>query len=110
VRGEPYLIGFTGACDLIFAGDVAAAFEAAVLRPPDGAHAFNPLGQVATVDEVIATIRSHEPRAVLSAEGPPLPTRGPLPADDLARVLPGLPRTGREDGLLRTLAHYRRVS
>ena len=110
VRGEPYRIGFTGACDLIFVGDVAAAFEAAVLRPPHGAHAFNPLGQVATVDEVIATIRSHEPRAALSAEGPPLPTRGPLPADDLARVLPGLPRTGLEDGLQRTLAHYRRVS
>jgi nucleoside-diphosphate-sugar epimerase len=107
VRGEPYVIGFTGACDFIFADDVAAAFEAAVLETPDGAHAFNPLGQVADVEEVIATIRRLEPGAVLSAEGPSLPTQGPLPADDLGRVLPGLPRTGLEDGLRRTLEHYR---
>ena len=109
VRGQPYVIGFTGSCDFVFVDDVAAAFEAAVLRPPESAHAFNPFGQVATVDELIAAIRRHEPGAALSAEGGPLPVQGPLPADDLDRVFPDLPHTGLDDGLERTIEHYRRT-
>jgi len=108
-RREPYVIEFTGGVGPDLRGDVAAAFEAAVIRVPDGAYAFNLLGEVATVDEVMARIRHHEPGALVSAEGPPLPTHARIAPDDLARVFPGLPRTSLDDGLRRTIEHYRRA-
>ena len=108
-RGEPYVIPFTGTTDFVYVDDVAAAFEAAALAPLDGARVFNVLGEVATVDALIAEIRRHVPDAQLSADGPILPITPYIAADDLPEVLPGVPRTSLAAGVGATIAHYRQA-
>ncbi len=110
VAGRPYVIGYSGLSDMIFVDDVAAAFEAAVIRPFEGAHAFSMLGQVADVPEVVAQIRSHIPDADISWEGPPIPMHPFLKPGPMEEVLGPLPRTDLASGIARTIAHYRAVA
>ena len=108
-RGEPYVIPFTGSTDFLYVDDIAAAFEAAVQAPMTGARVFNVLGEVATVDGLIAEIRRHAPDAQLSAKGPVLPITAHLARDDLATALPGLPHTSLAAGVKATIDHYRKA-
>ena len=107
-RGEPYTIPYTGPADLIYVGDVVAAFEAAALGPRhDGAHVFNLPGTMATADDVIAEIRRQVPQARIDASGPTLPHAAKISRDpDLDRFLPNLPRTSLAEGLRATIAYY----
>jgi UDP-glucose 4-epimerase len=105
--GVPYTIPYTGMTDLIFVEDVAAALVAAVLRPVSGAHVFNLRGEVADVDQVIASIRTLCPGAALNAAGPPVPVAPHLARHDLSPVLGALPSTTLAEGLARTVAFYR---
>jgi UDP-glucose 4-epimerase len=107
VEGKPYTIGFTGRTDMIFVDDVAAAFEAALLRSYAGAHVFNLRGEIATIDQIIEMIRRLVPGAALSAAGDPLPVAAEIEAHDTETVLGRLPRTALADGLARTVAFYR---
>ena len=107
VAGKPYTIGFTGRTDMIFVDDVAAAFEAALLRSYSGAHVFNLRGEIATIDQIIAMIRDLVPGAVLSAAGDPLPVAAEIEAHETEAVLGPLPLTRLADGLARTVAFYR---
>ncbi|MDB5779379.1 MAG: Nucleoside-diphosphate sugar epimerase [Polaromonas sp.] len=104
--GQPYTIGYTGLSDLLYVDDAAAAFEAAIVQPVEGAHVFNLLGEVADVNAVIAEIRRHAPDAELHADGPHLPIAPHLGHDNLAQVLRGLPRTRLADGIAATFAYY----
>lgn len=107
-EGTSYAFSYTGPSDLLFVDDVAAAFEAAVQRPIDGAHAFSLVGEIATVDEVIAEIRRQVPGAMLTADGPRLPTSANLAMDPtIGGVLGALPHTRLADGIARTVAFYR---
>lgn len=106
-EGKPYTIGFTGRTDMIFVDDVAAAFEAALLRDYAGAHVFNLRGEIATIEAIIETIRGLVPGAALSAAGAPLPVAAEIEAHDTAAVLGPLPRTTLADGIARTVAFYR---
>ncbi|MEJ0070572.1 MAG: SDR family oxidoreductase [Pseudomonadota bacterium] len=108
-RGEPYVIPFTGETDFLHVDDIAAAFEAAALAPLTGARVFNVLGEVASVDRLIAEIRRVVPDAALSAAGPRLPVAAHIAADDLGTVLPRLPRTSLAAGVAATIAHYRQA-
>ena len=103
VEGRPYAIPFTGETDLIFVDDVAAAFEAALLRPISGAHVFNLRGEIAGVDAIMAQIRSLVPGAQLTAEGAPVPIKADIEAHDLTPVLGPLPTTSLSEGLRRTV-------
>jgi len=108
-RGERYTIPFTGTTGLVFADDVAAAYEAALLAEIDGAHAFTLAGEITPVNTLIERIAAIVPGAHLDAGGPPLPIATALPDDPaLGRLLPGLPRTALDDGLRQTVAFYRR--
>jgi UDP-glucose 4-epimerase len=107
-RGEPYTIPFTGSTGLVFADDVAAAYEAALLKAPRGAHAFTLAGDIVPVDDVIKKIGAIVPGARLDAMGAALPIATSFPVDHaLAQCLPGLPRTPLEEGLRQTVAFYR---
>ncbi|CAN0628407.1 NAD-dependent epimerase/dehydratase [Burkholderia multivorans] len=107
-RGEPYTIGFGGATGLVFADDVAAAYEAALLQPIEGAHAFTLAGEITSVGTLIERIAAIVPGARIDADGPPLPIATAFPDDPaLARLLPGLQQTALEDGLRQTVAFYR---
>jgi UDP-glucose 4-epimerase len=106
-RGEAYTIGYDCVAGLVYADDVAAAFEAAMLREPDGAHVFNLEGEVAGTRDVAAEIIRQVPGARVDVSGPPLPMPTHMLKDDLDIVLPGLPKTSLADGLARTIAFYR---
>jgi nucleoside-diphosphate-sugar epimerase len=108
-QGEAYTISYTGGADMIFVEDVAAAFVAATLAPGiAGAHVFNILGEVASTEGIVDAIRAEVPGAAITAEGPPLPVVSAIAWDPgLARLLPGLPRTGLREGIGRTVSFYR---
>jgi UDP-glucose 4-epimerase len=107
-RGEPYTIPFTGSTGLVYADDVAAAYESALLAAPRGAHAFTLAGDIVTVDQVIGQIGAIVPGARIAAAGAPLPIATSFPADpSLAELLPDLPHTPLEQGLRQTVAFYR---
>lgn len=106
-RGEPYTMPFTGSAGYIYADDVAAVFEAALLTDLSGARVFNLVGEIATVDDVLEEIRRQVPDAVLNSAGAPLPITSGIGSDDLYEVLADLPRTTLADGIAATIAHYR---
>ncbi|GLR53621.1 NAD(P)-dependent oxidoreductase [Shinella yambaruensis] len=105
---RPYVIGLTGASDMLFVDDVAAAIETAVATRPKGASAFSLIGETASVEDFIREIGRHVPDAQIRAEGPPISTYFELTPDRIETVLPGLPRTPLEAGVRRTINHYRR--
>jgi UDP-glucose 4-epimerase len=107
-RGERYTIPFSGSTGLVFADDVAAAYEAALLCQFEGAHAFTLAGEITAVDTLIEKIAAIAPGARIDASGPPLPIATTFPHDPaLAHWLPRLQQTPLEDGLRQTLAFYR---
>lgn len=105
--GEACTIGFTGACGLVYVDDVAEAFEHALLAPSEGARVFNLVGEMRTVDEVMAEIRRQAPEAKLEAQGPPLTIAADVPETGLDAWLPSRQRTSLAQGIAATLAHYR---
>ena len=107
VRGTPYAIGFTGACGLIYVDDVARAFENALLAPAEGARVFNLVGQVHSIDEVIAEIRRQVPDADLRAEGPPLTIAADVAEEGLDALLQARERSTLAEGIAATLSYYR---
>lgn len=106
-RGSAYVIPYRATAGLVFVDDVAGAFEAAVLRPPKGAHVFNLGGVVASNDDIVREILKHEPGASIIIDGPTIPMVPALAEDALDDILPGLPLTSLSDGIAQTLAFYR---
>lgn len=109
-RGEPYTIGYRGVAGLVHVDDVAAAYEAALLRAPDGAHVFNLNGVSASSEDVAEEIRRIAPGARISVEGPALLMPEALGRDALEQILPGLPHTGLREGLAQTVRWYREAA
>jgi len=107
-EGRSYTIGFIGATDMVYADDVAAVAEAALVTPLDGAHVFNALGEAADVEDVIAAIRQHEPAARIGIDGKVVPFTAHFAPDALHEMLPGLPHTPLAQGIAATIDHYRR--
>ena len=107
-RGENYVIPFSGQAGFVFVDDVAAAYEHALAREPDGAHVFNICGVSSTNEKVIEIIRRSYPKAELRVEGPDIGLRPDIDDDALFAAMPGLKRTSLEDGIEQTLAYYRR--
>ena len=107
-EGAAYAIPFTGDTDIIFVDDVAAAFEAALLRPISGAHVLNLRGEIANIDEVIAEILRIVPTAQISAAGDVPPIASVLEPHDVESILGPLPKTALAEGIAQTIAFYRR--
>lgn len=106
-RGEAYVMTYRGTAGLVYVDDVAAAYEAATYREPDGAHVFNMVGEVASNEDVVAAIRTVVPGARITIDGP-LPAFAPdVDPGDTYDALPGLPRTSLAEGMARTIAFYR---
>jgi len=107
-EGKPYTIRFTGSTGMDFARDVATIFARAATETPDGAHAFSLQGVLASMDEVIAAIKTVAPNADVRAEGKALMFAAQLDEAPLRAALPGLARTSLLDGTRETIDFYRR--
>lgn len=106
-----YTIPFTGATGLVYADDIAAAYEAALLNPVAGAHVFTMAGDITPINAVIDILADISPEARIDAVGPPLPITTRFPIDEaLARLFPQLQKTPLLEGLRQTVAFYRRHS
>lgn len=106
-RGEAYVIPYVSTAGLVFVDDVAAAYEEALRRDPDGAHVFNLPGEVVSNDDVVAAVRAVIPNACIDIEGPVLPFAEDIGEGELRRVFPDLPATSLRDGIRRTIELYR---
>ena len=105
-RGKSYTIGFSGATDMIFVDDVAAAFEAAVVQPFKGAHAFSLVGEMVEVADIAAAIEKVAPDAEINFEGPPIPIHPNIIPGAVEKLLGALPHTSLTEGIRRTVTHY----
>jgi UDP-glucose 4-epimerase len=106
-KGQPYTIPYSGSAGLIYVDDVAAAYEAALLHAPDGAHVFNMPGEVASNDRVIAEICRVVPAAKIDIAGPALQFTPDIEQGDINAVLSGLHQTKLGEGIRQTIAFYR---
>lgn len=105
-RGEAYDIPFTGSSGFIFADDVAAAFEAALLSSRDGASSYNFWGQTASVAEVIDTIAGIVPGARITCSGNALAVPAKVDSSAIYADYPELSLTTLDRGLAQTVAFY----
>lgn len=106
-RGEAYVHPVTGATGFVYVDDCASLFEQALMTTPKGAAVFNVIGDVATVEDVLAEIRHNVPDARLSASGPPLPVAPGIAEEGLDDLFAGRPRTSLAQGIKATIDHYR---
>jgi UDP-glucose 4-epimerase len=104
---RPYTIPYSGSAGLVYIEDVATAYQAALLREPDGAHVFNMPGEVASNDQVITEIRRVVPGAKIGVAGPALQFTPDIEQGDINAVLPGLRQTGLGEGIRQTIAFHR---
>lgn len=104
--GEAYDIPFTGSSGFIFADDVAAAFEAALLSPREGASSYSFWGQTADVTEVIETIGKIVPGARITSSGNPLAVPAKVDSSAIYADYPELSPTSLESGLAQTIGFY----
>ncbi len=109
VLGRPFSIGFRGATDYQFAGDVARIFLECADRAPDGAHVFNLHGDSVPLERVVAAIEANAPEAkgTISWDGPELPIPPELDAHAIDEVVGGLPNTPFEEGVQQTMSAFR---
>lgn len=110
VAGRAYTIGYSGPQDLVFVGDVAAAFAAAATKPFDGAHAFSLTGATVDVADVIEAISAEVPGARIGFEGPLVPMASVIAATPCEDLLGLMPKTSLQDGIARTVEHYRALA
>jgi nucleoside-diphosphate-sugar epimerase len=108
-RGEAYTIPFTGRTGFVYVDDIARAYEVAAFSSRTGAHLVDLDGVVASVDEVIASIRAVVPDARISAEGPVLPVVADIASVSTDPVIGALPVTPLGEGIRQTIEAYRKV-
>lgn len=106
-RGEAYKMPMSGATGLVYVEDVAAVMQQSLLNLPKAAVAYNLIGDVVDMTDVIAEIGRIVPGAQLGIDGLPLLIAPDIGPDHLAQALQGLPATPWKDGIARTVTHYR---
>ncbi|HET6600899.1 MAG TPA: NAD-dependent epimerase/dehydratase family protein, partial [Gaiella sp.] len=106
-RGEPYAIGYGGTAQYDFAPDVARAFVTAASAELEGAAVYNAPGAVASMGDVVATIRRVVPGADITWSGDPLPFPPELEAAGFDRDVGAFPRTPLDVGVAATIEHFR---
>ncbi|MCP5156604.1 MAG: SDR family oxidoreductase [Ectothiorhodospiraceae bacterium] len=105
-RGEPYTIPFSGESDFVFVDDVAAAFEAAATAELRGAEVYNVVGVRAPVADLARRIETVVPGARIDCAGPKVPVCAAIEPGRLREVFSGVPLTGLDEGLRRTVDFY----
>jgi nucleoside-diphosphate-sugar epimerase len=109
--GEDFEIGFGGPANMEFVDDVAKGFVLCALKEPDGAPAFNMLGEVLEVEQMVSVIQELFP----SSKGKItyLPVRNPMSnlVDDsgIQSLIGPFPRTTFRDGIRLTADYFRRL-
>ena len=108
---EPFQIRLTGNMDLQYVEDVAEIFIRCLLSPVQGAYVFNLAGEIIEMNALIRMLEQIQPGAarLITAAGPRVPVAHRMDDTQLRAVMGEMPRTPLEEGIRRTLDHFRRV-
>lgn len=106
--GEPYQIGFSGACGLVYVDDVVDVFWRALSQPVQGAHVLNVTGEVWDMADLAAQLMQLYPQARISVGGQPLDIIAGVSDAALQALMPERVQTPLAQGLQQTVAHYQR--
>ncbi len=108
-RGDPFHITYGGFSHMQYAEDVARSFVAAARSGHQGAAVVNLAGSVVHMREVVAAIEAAVPeaRGRISFGDAPLPFPGQV--DTTNDVFPSQATTPLEEGVRRTVGHFRRM-
>ncbi len=111
VIGRRYHISYGGLQDFQFVEDVAATFVRCLEAPYQGAGVYNLRGAVVDLPEFHRTLVSVEPSAAqLVTHGDrQLPIAFDMDDSALHRDIGGIPRTRLDEGIRRTIEHFRRL-
>jgi UDP-glucuronate 4-epimerase len=108
-RGEGHEISYGGRAQYDFAPDVGRAFALAARAATEGAHVANFPGEPSSMAEVVAAIEAAAPevagRVTWNEERLPFPEA--LEGRLLERLVGRLPRTPLQEGVRRTVEHFR---
>jgi len=102
VKGEAFIIPYTGKYSWLYAGEAASAFIAAVSQDGEGAPVFDLNGQCETIENGIDIITSLAPDAKISCEGTPFPFPPDLDEAPVRFQLPEYPAISVTDGITAT--------
>jgi nucleoside-diphosphate-sugar epimerase len=107
--GQPYRISYGGTQDLQYVEDVAATFVRALMRPFEGADAFNLHGAVAPIEAFVGALCDVVPeaRALVTHGDRQLPIAPDLDDTRLDSRLGPIPRTSLREGIAETYRRFR---
>jgi nucleoside-diphosphate-sugar epimerase len=107
--GQGATIGYSGASQLQYAPDVAAAFVAAARADVEGAHVFNLGGPSVDMTDVVAAIESAAPDVAgrVTITGDPLPFPPAASDGGLGAVVGALSHTPLDAGVASTIERFR---
>jgi len=108
-RGEGFEIGYGSKVQYDFAPDVGVAFARAAAAATEGAHVANFPGVAASTADVAAAIEAAVPEVAgrITWTDDRLPFPETIEATRLEGLLGPLPRTPLDEGVRRTIEHYR---
>jgi nucleoside-diphosphate-sugar epimerase len=108
---QPFRIRVSGNMDLQYVEDVAETFVRCLLSDLAGAHVFNLEGSVVDMDDLVAMLERFRPgaRALISVQGPKVPVAYRMDDSQLRAAIPGIPKTGLEEGIRKTLEYFERL-
>jgi len=108
---QPFRIRVSGNMDLQYVEDVAETFVRCLLSDLAGAHVFNLEGSVVEMEELVAILDRFRPgaRALISVDGPKVPVAYRMDASQLRAAIPGIPNTGLEGGIEKTLGYFEQL-
>jgi nucleoside-diphosphate-sugar epimerase len=108
---QPFRIRVSGKMDLQYVEDVAETFVRCLLSDLEGAQVFNLEGSVVDMEELVDMLERFRPgaRALISVEGPTVPVAYRMDDAQLRAAIPGIPKTGLEEGIGRTLDYFERL-
>jgi Nucleoside-diphosphate-sugar epimerases len=108
---QPFRIRVSGNMDLQYVEDVAETFVRCLLSDLEGAHVFNLEGSVVEMEDLVAILDRFRPgaRGLISVEGPKVPVAYRMDASQLRAAIPGIPNTGLEEGIGKTLGYFEQL-
>lgn len=109
VRGEPFEVAYGGPLSWLYAGEVAAAFIAAVSSDRDDARVFDLNGASATVEEALDILSRIAPGHKVTTTGTPLPVPADLDDTPIRAYLGDYPSISPEEGIRVTYEAFKRL-
>ena len=108
-RGEPFHIAYGGTNGFQYVDDIAKIFILAAQSTQMGATVYNIQGQVASMQAIIDAIEKAEPAMAgkITYENISLPFPDGQDGTELEKLLGKLPNTSLEEGVARTIAHFK---